>query len=591
MSRHSTERSSEQTTGHSSEQTSDQPPPERRRILWKLLLLFCVFSLIGFGLLGWYVTTDSFQRMVRRRVVASLEKITGGRVELGEFHTTPFRLRVDARNLTIHGREAADQAPFLRVDRVQAELKIISLLSSTVGLHSLALAHPVVHVIVYADGSTNVPAPQARRFYQKAPVERLISLSVSRIEVQRGELLWEERKIPLDFAARDLALLLHFSLLRRQYEAHVVVGSVATRVQQYPTFVWSADASLILARGHADIASLTFASGKSEFHFAGRLQDFHNPQISGDYRGVADLGELASWARQPQIRKGTAQFEGNGSWSLRDFSHGFPTHFSTQGTVQAKDIEWSNGKLSLRNGRIGAGFSVDPDRFRLSSIRANFFGGELAGEADVANWQTSLESSPTPGRVRASVRVPPASLQRGSVRLQLAGFPLPPALAMLSSKKLPLDRLDLSGSASGNVELLWVGSIRDAETRLDLAIAPPLKPSPNEVPVHGQIAAVYRGSRNENGEELEVSQLRLTTAASEITATRQSVRGIVLILIFIPAILFHQPQSEGMDAAARSGVRIAGFALRRSRLGPPYRQRERQTLRAFRQRKPRSLRL
>jgi translocation and assembly module TamB len=59
-----------------------------------------------------------------------------------------------------------------------------------------------------------------------------------------------------------------------------------------------------------------------------------------------------------------------------------------------------------------------------------------------------------------------------------------------------------------------VGSIRDAETRLNLSIAPPLKPAPGEVPVHGQINGIYRGSRN----ELDVSQLHLTTPASEITA-------------------------------------------------------------------------
>ncbi len=72
------------------EPSTEPVPPERRRILWQLFLLFCVFSLIGFALLGWYVTTDSFQQMVRRRVVASVEKITGGRVELGELHTIPF---------------------------------------------------------------------------------------------------------------------------------------------------------------------------------------------------------------------------------------------------------------------------------------------------------------------------------------------------------------------------------------------------------------------------------------------------------------------------------------------------------------------
>jgi translocation and assembly module TamB len=482
-------------------------PPERRRILWKLFLSFCVFSLLAFALLGWYVTTDSFQQLVRRRVVASVEKITGGRVELGELHTIPFRLRVDARNLTIHGREAPDQVPYVRVDRLQAEMKVISILSTTIGLHSLVLDHPVVHVIVYSDGTTNVPAPPASLSSDRGPVEELISLSVSRIEVQRGELLWEDQKMPFDFAAQDVALLLNYSLLRRQYEARILAGSVATRFQQYPSFAWRADASVILARGRADISSLTVTSGKSEIHFTGQLLDFHNPQLSGDYHGFADLGELASLTRQPQFRKGTAQFEGKGSWNLQDFS--------TQGTVQAKDIEWSNGKLSMQNGRISAAFSLTPERFRVSSIKANLFGGELLGEADMTDWQSSLAPSPAPVRRHVIGRVPPESLQRGSLRLQLTGFPLLPAMEMLSSKNLPLDQLDLSGRASGKVEMLWVGSIREAETRVSLGIAPPLKPAPSEIPVHGQMDGIYRGSRD----ELEVSQLHLTTPGSEITAS------------------------------------------------------------------------
>ena len=512
-----TEPSSEPSTEPSPEQSTEPVPPERRRILWKLFLAFCVFSLIGFGLLGWYVTTDSFQRMVRRRVVASLEKITGGRVELGELHTIPFRLRVDARDLTIHGREASDQVPFLRVDRLQAEIKIISLLSTTIALHSVVLEHPVAHILVYPDGSTNIPAPQVSRFSShlsggaasEGPVEQLFALSVAHIEVQRGELLWEDKKIPFDFAAHDLALLMNYSLLRRQYEAHLSAGNVATRLQPYPSLVWGADASLVLSRGHADIGSLRVTSGKSEIHFAGRLQDFHNPQVSGDYHGVADLAELASLARQAQVptgavRKGMVQFEGKGVWSLQSFS--------TQGTAQAKDIEWSNGKLAMRNGRISAAFSVTPERFRVSSIKANLFGGDLLGDVDVTNWQSSLPLAPARYGTRP---VPPGSLQRGSVRLQLAGFPLLPGLELLSSTQLPLDHLDLSGGASGKVEMDWVGSIREAETRLNLGVAPPQKPAPNEISVRGQIAAIYSGARD----ELEVSQLHLTTPASEINAT------------------------------------------------------------------------
>ena len=103
------------------------------------------------------------------------------------------------------------------------------------------------------------------------------------------------------------ALLLNYSLLRQRYEAHVSAGAVDTHWQQYPAFVWSGDAALVLARGRADIASLNLKSAKSEFHFSGQLLDFHDPKISGEYHGVADLTELAPILRQPQLRKGSAE--------------------------------------------------------------------------------------------------------------------------------------------------------------------------------------------------------------------------------------------------------------------------------------------
>ena len=485
---------------------SEPFPPQRRRILWSLFLLFCLFSAIGFCILGWYVTTDSFQRRVRRRVVASVEKITGGRVDLGELHITPFRLRVDARNLTIHGSEASDEVPFMRVDRLQAEMKIISIFSTTIGLHSLVLEHPVAHVIAYSDGTTNVPNPRVNFSNYQGPLEELLSLSVGHIEVNRGVLLWEDNTIPLDFDARDLTLFLNYSLLRRQYEARIIAGGVDTRMERYPSFIWAADALLVLARHHVDISSLKVSSGNSEIHFAGRLEDFHHPQVSGEYRGVADLGQLAYLARQVQLRKGTAQFEGKGSWSLEKFS--------TQGTLQAKDIEWSNGKLMMRNGRFAAGFLLTPQRVHISSINANLLGGDFTGDAEVTNWQNSFQTSRISGRRRANERVQSLNLQRGSVRLQLAGFPLLPVIQTLSSKKLPLDRLTLSGNARGSVEMLWAGSINDAETRLNISLTPPAKAVANETPVSGLIDAVYRGASS----EIEVKQLHLATPASDISA-------------------------------------------------------------------------
>ena len=485
----------------------NEPIPVRRRSWLKLFGLFCVFCAIVLSLLGWYVSTDSFQQAVRRRVVAALEKATGGRVEIGQLHSIPFRLRVDLRDLIIRGREPAGQAPYLRVDRLQAEVKIISILSTEIGLHSLLLEHPVIHIIVYPDGSTNQRAPPVSGSTNKGIAEDLFSLSVSHVEVQKGELLWEEKRIPLDLDARDVALMLRYSFLRRHYQANLVVGNSTTRFRQYPSFAWRGDASAVLTRDHVEIGALNVVSGKSEVHFSGRVENYRNPQVSGEYHGALDLAELATLARQKELKNGTARFEGKGSWNAK--------RFSSDGTLLAKDIEWSNGRLRTQNGRLGAAFSLTPERVHLSSIKASLFGGDLQGEADVTNWQASTEPPAAPDRSRGVRKSSSTGVQRGSVRLQLAGFPIAPGIAVLSTRKVPLDRENLSGSASGNLELLWVGSISDADTRVNLNIAPPREAAPGQLAVRGQIAGLYRGSHD----ELQLDQFHLNTPASEITAS------------------------------------------------------------------------
>jgi hypothetical protein len=67
----------------------------------------------------------------------------------------------------------------------------------------------------------------------------------------------------------------------------------------------------------------------------------------------------------------------------------------------------------------------------------------------------------------------------------------------------------------GKVEMFWVGSIHDAETAINLAIAPPPQPQPGQLAVRGQVNAIYRASRD----ELQVDQFHLNTPSSEVNAS------------------------------------------------------------------------
>ena len=169
--------------------------------VFKALFMCGLLLLLGFSVLLWYVTTDSFQQMARNRVVAGLERATGGKVELGTFHAVPLRRQVEVRDLTIHGKEAAGEQPYVHVDNMIAVINLSSALGAKLAFHSLILQHPVIHVIFYPDGSTNQPTPAQEG---NAALERLFALSARRLEVRNGELLWQDQSISLDFSSNDV---------------------------------------------------------------------------------------------------------------------------------------------------------------------------------------------------------------------------------------------------------------------------------------------------------------------------------------------------------------------------------------------------
>ena len=225
---------------------TEAPAKPTGRRWWKYLLgLIAVGLVTALGLLL-YVNTDSFQSLVRRRLIAELERITGGRVEVGSIHTAPFRLQADVRDITVHGRESASDVPLAHADRIVARLKLSSLVRSEFGFHEVVLEQPVVHVAFYSDGTTNFPPRRVAAVTGQSLVERLFALSIDHLELSHGRILWDDKTIPFDFAARDAALQMDYSLLHRRYDGHLRLGMVDTKVKDCRPFAWMSDVEFTL---------------------------------------------------------------------------------------------------------------------------------------------------------------------------------------------------------------------------------------------------------------------------------------------------------------------------------------------------------
>jgi len=486
---------------------------------WKYLLIATGVGVVVFLAALWYTTTNSFQQYVRRRMVEEVERLTGGRAQVGSFHVVPFHLQVEVRDITVHGKEAPTEAPLAHADSLVAQVKVISFLKTEFGFQSLVLEHPTIHVIVGPNGTTtNIPALRELPGNSgTAPAEELFALSIDHLSVHNGELVWADQKIPLNFDVQGTNLKMDYSFLRRRYESHLEIGKVDSTLQKYRPFSWMAAVDFSLASTFADIQSLKWNSGKSSLAASGRISDFRNPQIDGSYEAHINLAEAAAILRRREIREGTAEFKGNGHWTWNDFN--------TSGALALRDLGWQEDQFALKRASANADYVVTDDQIKLSKLQGKLLGGSFTGDAQVDNWLHSVppttEKTKRENQAVIDVARPPAKkgekskapgIQTGVVHLRLRDLSVAETASALDVPSHPLNGFHPAGSAAGNVDAQWKGTPGNAEIGFNLDVSPPARSTQRELPITSHIQGRYHGM----DDSLELAQFNLSTPESKI---------------------------------------------------------------------------
>lgn len=462
------------------------------RISKYLLMSFLLFLLlVSAGL--WYVTTDSFQQMVRRRLIASLERATGGKVELGSFHAVPLRFRVEVQNLTIHGREAAAELPLVHVNRMSAVVNISSALGARLAFHSLTLEHPVVHIVFYPDGSTNQPSPKRE---SPADLTQLFSGSIDRLEVRRGELVLQDQRWPLDFVSNGVAARLTYSFLRRRYSGDAEVGRAEIGYENFRPVAWTGQAVFSIDAGGLQVQSLIASSEKSKLQARGVISDFQHPRVRASYDFLIDLQQAAAITRQPGPKEGTIELQGTGDWSSETFS--------TDGLFDVKDFSWQDRNFEAKNTSARGRFRLDPAHIQLSQVQGRAFHGTFVGDAETFDWMT-VERSNKKGK-----RQP-----RGSAKVQVKDVALAELLASLGPRFRAVSKPRFAGNLSGASDIQWKDSVRNAEINGNLKVSPPPRPNPGQVPLSANTQFIYRFRPS----VLDVAAFSADTPSSQVRAS------------------------------------------------------------------------
>ena len=520
------------------------------RISWgrwgKTLLLCFLLALLGFSVVLWYVTTDSFQQMARQKLIAAIERASGGRAELSSFSAVPLRLQVEVRDLTIHGKEAVGEQPYAHVDSMTAVLNLSSALGAKLAFHSLTLQHPVIHVIFYADGSTNQPTNKR----ELGPdFQQLFSLSTRQLQVRHGELLLQDQRIPLEFSSNDVSANLGYSFLHRRYSGNVAIGKAETHFDGLRPVAWAGQSTFTFDRNGLQVQSLKATAGNSQLQARGVHLDFSKMTVKGNYDLNLDLAQAASVFRRPELKAGTLHVIGSGSWSREGFV--------SDGDFDVRALSWENKTFSGRELAAGGKFFIDPRRLAISKTQGQFLRGTFVAAAEVLNWQTPATAK--------------NQQQRGIVVVKTKNVSLAELLGGLGPIVRPVNKLKFAGNVSGSADVQWKQTVDSAHAMVVAEVSPLNSPRNGQVPLTANVRANY----DFRSGDVQLSELTATTSATQLHASGTLATSVkiafssndlqewqpVIAQLFpagAPLVVHGHAAFNGTAAGRSSNLRLAG---------------------------------
>jgi translocation and assembly module TamB len=484
----------------------EAPAPRRSpwRHVWRAAL--AVLALIVLAIVGaaWYASTPQFENRVRAELISVLERATGGRVELGAFHWQLRHLEFEADNLTIHGLEGPGQVPYAHLDRAYVQVKILSFFRPRIALNYLGATHPVIHVIIYPDGSTNQPHPKIPSTSNKPMQDTLFELAVDRTEITNGLALLDEqaiqqRAIPFDLAANNIGVQLRYvpapggsadPKAAERYAGTVHIEDItAQRVKTAPVHS-KLDLEVSAGRNLVDLQSLRLQSGLSLLTGSGGVMNFANPAWNVKLQGKVDLREVEALFDVPGLDRGEVALDIAGQ--------GNKSSFSIDGRTNVTDAAYHVETIHVTGANVAALVHLTQDELALTGIKVRLpGGGAIDADMRIDRWLQTPPTNAVPNLPPATTRAlrkasamdADRSKQKGTIRAKLRGLSLYSIMSIVAPPHY--SDLGFDTAASGDAGVDWTGSAMAFTANAKVSLTPTGRGRPGWVPVSGSVDAGY----------------------------------------------------------------------------------------------------
>lgn len=450
----------------------------RKIVLWTiatLTALTAIATIAGFMV----IRSQWFSEQVRARIIAEVEKATGGRPELENFQFDWQSMQAGVSNFTLHTKELAGDPAFFRAGRVIVGLTVLSVLEKKVDLASLTIERPEVHIIVFPDGTTNLPSPKTKS--KGTPIDNFLKLKIRHYEIRQGVFEFRQDRVPFDIRGDNLAVSLDYDPQVPAYRGHVASRQLHIQAPKLLPLIADFDTNIALDKDQLQFSKVRLAWKESHVEASGTLRDWSAPHLEADVRSSVSLSELGDVLHFPIEHRGEAAFIGKVTATMAPrFTYSVRGHLTAHGlAARIRDVIVS--PIGLQ-----AEVHVTPAGVTASRFAATLLGGSATGVASIPEFK------------------------RFKIEAATAGLELAQLTQFTTRKPIPW-----SGVVSGPVNLS--GAIGpDVLSTLMLSSSMTISAAPGPVPVQGFIEASY---------DFAAAEIRLGTSRISTPSTNLTVSG------------------------------------------------------------------
>ena len=266
------------------------------------------------------------------------------------------------------------------VDKLAARAKIIDLFKAQVGLRSLEVDHPVFHLIVYPDGSTNQPVPKQKTESNKPVTDTIFDLQANRAVINDGVLLLNQRALPFSVAGNNVSTLITYRREPEAYLGTVHIEDLTAERGKAPAVHSKLDLNVEMARNALKLDGLHFVSGQSKLEASGALNDFTKLNWQLGANGSVDLREVAALVPVEGLGGGEVglQIKGQGTKAAA---------FDVTGNMQLKNATYRQSYLLLSGINATTSLHATQDEITLPNVKVRLRrGGGVDANARLVNY-------------------------------------------------------------------------------------------------------------------------------------------------------------------------------------------------------------